>query len=563
MFSRKPKPADRAAAHTSGARRGLMQDRPVNLVSALRHAATIHRRQSIVTASPTGDRHSQTYAETYDRAQQLAGALKRLGVRPGDRVGTMGWNTHQHLEAWYAISGQGAICHTLNPRLPVEQLAYIMAHAEDSVLLVDAMFAPLLAALRPQLPALKHVIVLADRSGMPDAASAGGELLCSEELIAAEDPAFDWPSFPEETASSLCYTSGTTGDPKGVLYSHRSNLLMAYAITSRDVLNIGAGDAFLVIVPMFHANAWGLVYGGPMTGAKLILPGAALDGASVLRLIKEEQVTQSAAVPTVWTMLLSHLEASGGDLAPLKEVIIGGAAPPRAMLQAMREKYGVLAMQGWGMTETSPVGAVNRPTREHLRLPLERQLDQAMKSGRPLFGIELKIVDEDGEELPWDGATSGRLLARGPWVANAYYGRDAPIIDADGWFDTGDVATIDDEGYMQITDRAKDVIKSGGEWISSVDLENAAMGAPGVELACAVGVPHAKWGERPILLVVPKPGAASDADAIRAHCAKTFAAWQLPDAIIFVETLPMTATGKFDKKVLRVEYAGRLSGAPA
>jgi fatty-acyl-CoA synthase len=546
-------PAEREAGRIAG----LMQDSPINLIAVLQHAAVAHRDQIMVSALPEGVRHRQTYGETYARTMRLANALKRIGMRPGDRVATLAWNTHRHVEAWYAISGQGAICHTLNPRLAPEQLAFIMNHAEDRVLMTDAMFAPLVQKLAPSLPSLERVVVFTDRAHMPE----GSDWLCYEDLLAAEQPAFDWPSFPEETASSLCYTSGTTGDPKGVLYSHRSNLLQAYAIGGKDALNLGLRDTALMIVPMFHANAWGLVYGGPMMGAKLVLPGAALDGASVHALIKEEKVTNSAAVPTVWAMLLAHLDKEGGDLKPLKEVVIGGAAVPRAMIKTLRDKYGVTVAHGWGMTEMSPVGTVNRLAPKHVDLDPEAQLDILAKQGRPLFGVEMKIVDEDGRELPRDGEAAGHLLVRGPWIAKAYFRRDTSILDAEGWFDTGDVATIDPDGIMQITDRAKDIIKSGGEWISSVDLENCAMGAPGVQLACAIGVAHPKWGERPILLVVPKPSAKPEPDVVLAHLSSTCAKWQLPDDVIYVEALPLTAAGKFDKKVLRAKYADHLAKA--
>jgi fatty-acyl-CoA synthase len=538
---------------------GLMQDRPVNLIAVLQHAAVVHRDQLIVSVLPEGVRHRQTYAETYARTQRLAAALKRLGVEPGDRIGTLAWNTHRHLEAWYAISGQGAICHTINPRLAPEQIAFIVGHAEDRMLMIDAMFAPLVRKIASSLPSLERVIVFTDRAHMPDGGAQSEDWLCFEELLAPEQLAFDWPSFPEETASSLCYTSGTTGEPKGVLYSHRSNLLQSYAICSKDAMNLGLADTTLMIVPMFHANAWGLVYGAPAVGAKLVLPGAALDGPSVHRLIKEEGVTCSSAVPTVWAMLLAHLEKEGGDLAPLREVTIGGAAVPRSMVKTLRDKYAVTVAHGWGMTEMSPVGTINRLAPKHARLDPEAQLDLLVKQGRPLFGVEMKIVDEEGRDLARDGKATGRLLVRGPWIAKAYYRRDDKILDADGWFDTGDVASIDPDGVMQITDRAKDIIKSGGEWISSVDLENCAMGAPGVQLAAAIGVAHPKWGERPLLLVVPKPGASPTPESILAHLGGSCAKWQLPDDIVFVDALPLTAAGKFDKKVLRARYADHLA----
>jgi fatty-acyl-CoA synthase len=539
---------------------GLMQGAPINLIAVLQHAARFNSGEEIVSVLPEGVKHRETYEQAYERTKQLAAALARLGGRPGDRIATLGWNTHRHVEAWYAISGQGAICHTINPRLAPDQIVFIVNHAEDRFLLFDAPFAPLVGKLRPHLKSVERLIVMTDRAHMPTPEVLGGaDALCFEDILAAEAAEFAWPSFSEETASSLCYTSGTTGEPKGVLYSHRSNLLQALAICSRDVLNLSLGEAILAIVPLFHANAWGIVYGAPMVGGKLVLPGPALDGASVHRLIKEEQVHNSAAVPTVWAMLLAHLEASGGDLSPLQDVVIGGAAVPRAMIKVLRDKYGVTVAHGWGMTEMSPVGTVNRLMPRHKTLSPEAQLDIAVKQGRPVFGVEMKIADEAGRELPRDGRSPGRILVRGPWIAKAYYRREGSILDAEGWFDTGDVGSLDPDGYLQITDRAKDIIKSGGEWISSVDLENAAMGAPGVQLACAIGVAHPKWGERPILLVVPKSGVELQKTAVLEHLSRTCAKWQLPDEILFVSELPLTAAGKFDKKVLRAQYAQQLS----
>jgi len=544
-----PPPAPEGVFHA-----GLMQSRPINLASILEFAAKYHAKQEVVTALIEGGMHRQTYAQTLARTKQLANAIRRMGIGASDRVATMAWNTHRHFEAWYAISGQGAVCHTVNPRLSVEQAVYIINHAGGRILFVDLTFVPLVEAIRSQLTKVEKYVVMTDRAHMPE----GDHWLCYEDLIAVEEPEFDWPSFPEETASSLCYTSGTTGEPKGVLYTHRSNLLMAYGAGGKDGMNMGASSTALMVVPMFHANAWGLVYGGPMVGAKLVLPGASLDGASVHRMIKDEKVTNSAAVPTVWNMLLAHLEKTGEDLTPLTEVVIGGSAVPRSMIEAFDQKFGIEVIQGWGMTEMSPLGTINRRLPQHAHLTGEAKYDVAVKQGRPIYGVELRIVDADGAELPWDGKAAGTLMVRGPWVVQSYFGRDEVLVDADGWFDTGDMATIDEDGMMAITDRAKDVIKSGGEWISSVDLENAAMGAPGVQLACAIGVRHPKWEERPILLVVPKEGETPDPEVIKAHIAKTFATWQLPDDIIFVEELPMTATGKFDKKVVRAKYIDHL-----
>ncbi len=550
-----------AAGGSSGAEPvlGLMQTTPMNIADILAHGAKYHAGTEIVSAMVEGEIARHTYAEVYARTKRLANALKRLGVKGGDRVATLAWNTHRHIEAWYAISGMGAICHTINPRLFPEQVAYIMNHANDSVVMVDVNIVPLIDALKDHLPNVGKFIVMTDRAHMPE----GDHWLCYEDLIASESEEFVWPRFDENTASSLCYTSGTTGDPKGVLYSHRSNLIMSYAILSRDVMNMGLGDCGLMVVPMFHANAWGMAYGAIMVGAKLVLPGVALDGPSVHRLIKEEQVTTSAAVPTVWSGLLKHLKDTGADLSPLREVLIGGSAVPRSMIEIFARDYNVDVIHGWGMTEMSPLGSVNRLLPKHENLSFEEKLDVRVKQGRPCFGVEMKIVDDNGVELPWDGESAGRLLVKGPWIVDKYYGRDEEILDADGFFDTGDIAMIDADGIMQITDRAKDVIKSGGEWISSVDLENAAVAHPDVLLACAIGVRHPKWEERPLLLVTMREGATPDLAAINEVLAQKFAKWQLPDDIIVVDELPLTATGKLDKKVLREKYGDHLMSKAA
>lgn len=528
---------------------GLMQQTSMNLATILEHAATYHGWQEMVSLPHGEGIVRETYADLRTRSKKLANALQKLGVGPGDRVATLAWNTHRHMEAWYAISGQGAICHTVNPRLFPEQIAYIINHAENRVVFYDLTFAPLVDALREHFETVEHFVCMTTPAMQPD----NGDLNY-EELIAGESDVFDWPHLDGNTASSLCYTSGTTGDPKGVLYSHQSNLLMAYAISQKEIMNMGTGDAALMVVPMFHANSWGMAYGVPLVGAKLILPGMALDGENVHKLIKSEGVTVSAAVPTVWQGLLAHLQANDLDLKPLKEVLIGGAAVPRSMIDVFDAKYGVDVIHGWGMTEMSPLGTVNRLIPELQKLDRDAQLDYKAKQGRPPYGVELKIVDEDGHELPRDGESAGRLLVRGPWVAESYYGRDEKIVDEDGWFDTGDIATIDAYGYMQITDRAKDVIKSGGEWISSVDMENLAVSHPAVAIAAAIGIPDKKWGERPRMLVTLKEGQELDKQALMDLLATKFAKWQLPDEIIVVDEIPLTATGKIDKKVLRTKY---------
>jgi acyl-CoA synthetase (AMP-forming)/AMP-acid ligase II len=535
---------------SSGLMAGAMQTPQRNLADILEYAALYHAQQEVVSILPGGEGpHRETYAQMLVRTKKLANALQALGVSGGDRVATLAWNTHRHVEAWYAISGQGAICHTVNPRLYPEQIVYIINHAKNRVVFYDITFAPLIDAIRDHLTTVENFVCMTSEALMP----ANGDH-CFETLIRDQSDEFTWPRFDEDTASSLCYTSGTTGDPKGVLYSHRSNLLMAAAISQKDIMNMGTLDAALMVVPMFHANSWGMAYGVPLVGAKLILPGMALDGENVHRLIKEENVTVSAAVPTVWQGLLAFLEKTGSDLKPLREVMIGGAAAPRSMIDIFDAKYGVDVIHAWGMTEMSPLGTVNRLTPSLMKLDREKRLDYKTKQGRPPYGVELKIVNEEGVELARDGVAAGQLLCRGPWIAKSYFGREDNLLDAEGWFDTGDIATLDPHGYMQITDRAKDVIKSGGEWISSVDMENLAVSHPDVLIAAAIGVPDAKWGERPRLLVKMKEGASLDKESLIELLAGAFAKWQLPDEIIVVDEIPLTATGKIDKKVLRKKY---------
>lgn len=533
---------------------GLMQDDPINLISMLIHASKWHGEQQVVTSTVEGDIHTQTYRDTLQRTVMLAARLRDWGVKDGDRIGTLGWNTHRHLESWYAISGQGAICHTINPRLFPEQMEYIINHAEDRLIFVDLTFVDAIGDLLPSLPTVECVVVMTDPDHMPDFSKWPVDTLCYEEFLAAGDTNFDWPVLADHAASSLCYTSGTTGDPKGVLYSHRGNLLHAYASCSVDVLGISSMDTMLMVVPMFHANSWGIAYAAPLAGAKLVLPGPNMTGEAIHRLVADHAVTKAAAVPTVWNMLIDYLQASGNTLDSLDEVIIGGAAVPRSMIEAFDKKYGVNVIHAWGMTEMSPIGTVNRPKPFVRSLDNPTKLDVRCKQGRVPYGVDLKVVGDDDGTVPHDGKTFGRLLVKGPWIVSRYFRAEEDALD-DGWFDTGDIATIDEHGYMQITDRSKDVIKSGGEWISSVEVENAAMGVPGIAIAACIGVSHPKWDERPLLLVqLANSDDPVAADTIIEHLSGTFAKWQLPDAVVYVDEIPLTATGKIDKKPLRAQY---------
>jgi len=534
---------------------GNMQAGEFNLIGVLQHAARWHGEQEVVTNSVEGGIHRTTYASIYERSKKLANVLTRLGVQSGDRVGTMAWNTWRHLECWYAISGMGAVCHTLNPRLFPEQVEFIVNHADDQYIFIDSTFVPVITQVADKLPNLKGLIVMTDEEHMPDTEGTGVEIHCYETLIKNQNDAFEWPSFDEKAASSLCYTSGTTGDPKGVMYTHRSNIIHSLAATSGEVFNINSSSSILMIVPMFHANSWGLAYSAPMVGAKLVMTGPHMDGASVHHLITSEEVSVSAAVPTVWTGLLQHLEQHDLDLPSLKETVIGGSAVPRSMLEIFRDRYDVDVIHAWGMTETSPIGSVNRATSAVKKLSKEKQTDVRIKQGRAVFGIDIKIVDEDGNDLPHDGVAFGRLLARGPWVIERYFKAEQSALDENGWLDTGDVATIDSDGYMQITDRSKDLIKSGGEWISSVDIENTAVGHADLTIAACVGIYHPKWEERPLLLAVKKEGTDPSAESIQEHIGTEHAKWQIPDEVVFIHDMPLTATGKIDKKVLKAKYS--------
>ena len=546
--------------------RGLMQDGPLMIASVLTHAARQHGRTEIVARTSNGATHRTDWAGMEVQARRLVRALQALGVGPGDRVGTLGWNDHRHLAIYYAVPGMGAICHTVNPRLHDDDIAYIISHAADRVLFVDPVFAPLVARIAPRVAdSVAAVVMMADRPRMPDITlSPGMRLLCQDEITAAGDEDFTWPDFEETMASALCYTSGTTGRPKGVLYSHRSTLLHAYAINMADALALRAVDRVLPVVPMFHVNAWGIPYAAAMAGAALVMPGRHLDGASLHSLMNEERVSMSAGVPTVWLGLLQHLRASGGRLETVRRIMTGGSACPPLLIEAFGREYGIEVEQGWGMTELSPVGTYNRPKPAHAGLDEAGRVRLGLKQGRALFGIDMKIVNDAGEELPWDGVQFGDLKVRGPWVCSAYFGEPpGSAVNAEGWFATGDVSTIDPEGVMEITDRSKDVIKSGGEWISSITLENIAVSHPDVAEAAVVAAAHPKWDERPVLIVVPRAGREIDPASLLAIYEGRVPKWWLPDAVVVETELPHTATGKIQKMVLRGRYRGWLTGSEA
>ena len=530
---------------------GLMMDTQLSIASFITHAEKVHSRARIVSRKPEGGIFSYTYADAAGRARQAANLLKKLGVRHQDRVATLAWNTHRHFELYFAVSGSGAILHTVNPRLFPEQIIYILNHAEDEVLFVDIQFIPLIEKIKSQLPLLKHIVVLVDKEKMPQSTLP---LLCYEELLASESNRYEWPQFDENTAATLCYTSGTTGHPKGVLYSHRSTVIHAMGSVSLDALGISSATVVLPVVPMFHVNAWGVPYAATASGATLVLPGAGMDGASIFELIDNEKANLLLGVPTVWLALLQYCEREKKTLHSVQEVVIGGSAAPMSMIREFQEKHNAFVIHAWGMTEMSPMGTLNTMNPHMASLSQEERYKLQTKQGRPIYGVELRIVSADGGPMPHDGKSFGRLQVRGPWIAKSYYKHEDNSAWDNGWFDTGDVATVDENGYMNIVDRAKDVIKSGGEWISSIDVENIAVGHPAVAECAVVGVPHPKWDERPLLLVVKKPGQDVTKEQMLEFLADKIVKWWMPDEVLFVTELPHTPTGKLLKRDLRETF---------
>ncbi len=536
--------------------RGLMMDTPLLVSSIAEHAEKFHSEREIVSVTMDNPLHRCTIGDVMTRARQLGGALAKLGLKQGDRVATIAWNDYRHLEIYYGVSGMGYVCHTINPRLFPEQLIFIINHAEDRWIFTDVMFVPLLEKLLPQISNVEGFVIMTDEANMPETSLPNA--VCYETMVGAESADLEWPQFDERTASALCYTSGTTGDPKGVLYDHRSTVLHAYVSLAPDVIGLSSRDTILPVVPLFHVNAWGIPYSAMMAGAKLVLPGPKMgDGEALYNLIESEGVHMAAGVPTVWLGLLQYCEQAGKRLDSLERTLVGGAAVPRAMIQAFRDKHDVDTVQGWGMTEMSPLGVTNTLKAGLESLSADEKLDLATKAGRGLYGCELRIVDDEGGELPWDGVAYGALQVRGPWVCSDYFKLDgsAGTHTNDGWFETGDVATIDEKGYLAITDRTKDVIKSGGEWISSIELENTAMGHPAVAEAAVIGISHPKWTERPLLVVVRAEGQDIDKDEMLKYFDGKVATWWVPNDVAFVDELPHTATGKVKKIELRKQFA--------
>ncbi len=534
---------------------GLMQNQPLLISSLIEFAERHHGDAEIVSRRVEGDIHRYTYRDAARRARQVANALDTLGLAFSDRVATLAWNGYRHFELYYGVSGSGRVLHTINPRLHPEQIAWIANHAEDQVLCFDLSFLPIVQSIHAHCSTIRHFIALCDADRLPQD-SGIPNLQSYEAWMGGHSDRYSWPSFDENSASSMCYTSGTTGHPKAALYSHRSTLLHAYASALPDVMGLSARDSVLPVVPMFHVNAWGIPYATALTGAKLVLPGPGLDGKSVYELLEAEKVTYAAGVPTVWQMLLSHMKPQGLRFSSLQRTVIGGSACPPAMITAFREDYGVEVLHAWGMTEMSPLGTVCTLKNKHQALSDEERMSIRLKQGRAIFGVDMKIVDDAGQELPWDGRTFGNLLVRGPWVVREYFKGEGGDPLQDGWFPTGDVATIDADGFMQITDRSKDVIKSGGEWISSIDVENLAVAHPAVAMAACVGMPHPKWDERPIVVVVKKPGAELSREDLLAFYEGKLAKWQIPDDVVFVEAIPLGATGKMLKTRLRETLKG-------
>ena len=533
---------------------GTMMNMPLMISSLLRHAANCHSGTEIVSRTTEGPVHRYTYGECWTRTQQLAHALDALGLKPGDRVATLAWNGYRHMEIYYATASTGMVCHTINPRLFPEQIIYIANHAEDAAIFVDLNLLPLVEAIASKLASVKSIVVMTDRAHMP-AESKLPNLLCYEELIAGKPTSYDFPEFDENTAAGLCYTSGTTGQPKGVLYSHRSTVLHAISVCTPDVFNLRAADSALVVVPMFHVNGWGMAHAGPLTGCKLVFPSFRMDGASLHEQIIDEGVTRSAGVPTIWMGMLDWIAANKKDLGRLEHVAIGGSACPPVMIEQFRS-YGVGVLHAWGMTETSPVCTANNPTNKQAGFSLAEKDKLQIKQGRALYGVQLRVTGSDGKELPRDGKSFGGLQVRGPWITASYFKLDESAAHQDGWFDTGDVVTMDEDGYIQIVDRTKDVIKSGGEWISSIELENIAVGHPAVREAAVVAVPDPKWAERPMLVLVLKPDASVSLAEMQAHFEGKVAKWWVPEQMTIVEELPHTATGKLLKSKIREMVTG-------
>jgi fatty-acyl-CoA synthase len=532
-----------------------MQNQPLLISSLLEFAERHHSTGEVVSRRVEGDIHRYTYRDLAVRARQVANAVESLGLAFSDRVATLAWNGYRHMELYYGVSGSGRVLHTVNPRLHPDQVCWIVNHADDQVMCFDLSFLPLVQAVHARCPSVKLWVALCDAGKLPDDSGIPG-LVSYEHWIGGQASDYDWPVFDENSASSMCYTSGTTGNPKAALYSHRSSVLHAYAAALPDVMNLSARDSVLPVVPMFHVNAWGIPYSAPLTGCKLVFPGPALDGKSVYELIEAEGVTFAAGVPTVWQMLLGHMKPAGLRFSHLNRTVIGGSACPPAMINAFQDDYGVEVLHAWGMTEMSPLGTLCTLKNKHLSMSKDEQMKIRLKQGRAIFGVDMKIIDAEGAELPWDGKTYGDLLVRGPWVVNNYYKVEgaSPLVKDQrgrGWFPTGDVATIDADGYMQITDRSKDVIKSGGEWISSIDIENIAMGHPAIAMAACIGMFHPKWDERPIIVVVKKPGAEVTREELLAFYEGKTAKWQIPDDAVFVDSIALGATGKMLKTRIR------------
>tara|TARA_R110000850_G_scaffold15019_5_gene47339 strand:+ start:73 stop:1701 length:1629 start_codon:yes stop_codon:yes gene_type:complete len=533
-----------------------MMNRPLLVSSIIEHAINTHPSTEIVSRRCEGDIHRYTLADSALRAKKLANALIKHGISQSDRIATLAWNNYRHYELYFGVAGMGAVLHTVNPRLFPEQLIYIINHAKDKWLFVDLTFIPLLEAIKDQITGIEKFVILADKANMPKTSLPN--VICYETLIENESELYEWPEFDENQGAYLCYTSGTTGHPKGVMYSHRSTVLHSMASISADALGLNSQSCILPVVPMFHVNAWGTPFSCAIVGAKMVFPGPGMDGASIWELIDAEQPDLLLGVPTIWLMLLNHMSEIGKKLESVNNVVVGGSAAPLSMIQRFQEDHDAFLIHAWGMTEMSPIGTVNAYTKTMVGMPLDERYKLQLKQGRPVYGVEMKIVNDEGEELPHDGVAFGNLLVRGPWITGSYYLNDDQSSFKDGWFDTGDVATIDPNNYLSLVDRAKDVIKSGGEWISSIDLENVAIGHPDLLECCVIGVPHEKWDERPILLAIKKEGSSVHAAAVQDFLSDKIAKWWMPDDVIFVSELPHTATGKLLKINLRKEYQNHL-----